>query len=157
MIRTIILNFFTAIILVFILASCGSSLSHAEKSLQGTWHVKSIFSNEQDRSGPYRDGQHKESGDLGTFTFSEKELSFNYTRLGVKYKGTSAWTLSSKRVPQSFLSVIRFTLSLDNQSYQVRFGNQTSNSEKNARRIELHPANPSYHQSPYYILKLTKE
>ena len=154
--RTILLCFCT-IALTFFSASCRSSLSHAEKSLQGTWHVKSIFSNEYDKSGPYKDGQHKESGDLGTFTFTEKELSYSYTRLGKNYTGTSPWNLSSKKVPQSFTSVVRFTLSLKDQAYDVRFGDQTSNAEKDARQIELHPVSVSNNQTPYHILKLTKK
>ena len=157
MIRTTILSFFT-LGLIFISASCKSRLSHAEESLQGTWHVKSIFSNEQDKSGPGKDGQHKESGDLGTFTFSEKEVSYSYTRLGENYSGNSTWKLSSKKVPQSFVSVVRFTLSMnDKEAYEVRFGDQTSDAEKNARQIELHPVSASNNQTPYHILKLTKE
>jgi len=151
-------RFLLLLALASLLQSCDSiKLGHAEKSLQGTWHVKSIYSNEQDASGPNKDGKHKESGELGTFIFSGTEVSHSYTRLGKNYTDTSPWKLSAERHPISFHSYLRFTLSLKNQSYEVRFGDRTSDSEKDARRIELHPASPTYHNDRHHIMKLIKE
>ena len=85
--------------LIFSSTSCTSIyLGHAKKSLQGTWNVTSIYSQQKDRSGPRKDGKHKESGDLGFFKFSEKEVSYSYKRINKNYRDTFPWTLTEKKV-----------------------------------------------------------
>lgn len=144
--------------LTFSSVSCKSiSLGHAKKSLQGTWKVTYIYSEEKDSSGYRKTGQHKESGDLGFFKFSEKEVSYNYNRINKNYSNTCPWTLSAKYVPHSFIWGICFTLTFNDQAYRVRFGNGTANSEKNARKIEFHPAWGHNYTKPYHTITLIKE
>lgn len=137
--------------------SCGmDDRKHAEQSLTGKWNVTFIFSDEKDKSGINRDGQHKEPGQLGTFSFSGNQVVYSYTRLGTTYSDTSPWTLTRELVPESFVRSPRYTLTLKDRAYDVRFGDQTSDAEKNAKNIELHLI-PASNKSHYHILMLTKQ
>lgn len=155
--RMTTLKYVTLLLLPFLCISCISNdYRHAKRSLQGTWRVTSVFSDENDTSGPNRDGQHKEAGQLGSFTFSENDVTYSYTRLGKTYSGTSPWKLTREKVPQSFVSVERYTLYLKDQSYHVSFGDRTSDAERNAREITLKLI-PVANEDRYHIIELIKK
>jgi len=151
---------FSIVGLMVVLLYCVSCTMYdrkqAERSLQGTWTVNFIFSNEKDRSGPNRDGFHKESGELGTFTFSDNQVTYSYTRLGTAYADTSPWTLTLEMVRDSFFRAPRYTLTLKDLAYDVKFGDQTTDAEKDAKNMELRLI-PASNQSRYHILMLTKQ
>jgi len=146
--------------LLVVFLSCVSCTMYdrrqAERSLQGIWNVNFIFSDEKDRTGPNRDGHHKESGQLGTFSFSGNQVVYSYTRLGTIYTDTSPWTLTGERVRDSFFTSIRYTLTLKDRAYDVQYGDQTSDAEHDAKNVELRLI-PDSNQRPYHILSLSKQ
>ncbi len=150
------LRLFALLTLLALGVSCGRrDLTEAEKSLEGTWKVTEIFSAEGDASGPVGNGPPNETGALGTFTFSGDRVTYNYTRRGITDSGTSSWDLTREMVPSSFTKVERYTLSLENATFAVRFGDQTSDAERNATEIELERF-PAAGDESSHILKLTK-
>ncbi len=156
--KTAALKYCTLLLVPFLCASCISNdLGHAKRSLQGTWEVNSIFSVEQDMSGPNKDGNHKETGRLGSFTFSENQAAYSYTRLGKTYSGASLWKLTRETAPESFISVERYTLYLKDQVYDISFGDRTSDAEQNAREIALRFVPVAKEDRRYYIMDLTKK
>ena len=133
-----LLNYST--LLFFACCSVSCSLidrKQAEQSLQGNWNVTSIFSQEKDASGPNRDGEHEEFGQLGTFSFSGNRVIYGYTRLGITYSDTSPWELTREVVPSGFFTATNYTLSLRDKAYDVSFGDRTSDSERDAKELEL--------------------
>jgi len=144
-------------ILPLLLTSCiSNSFRDAKKSLEGSWEVNEIFSDEKDRSGLLRDGRHRAIGNLGTFTFSENDVTYNYTRLEQKISDKSTWKLTSEQVPMGFFVGTIYTLYLKDRTYKVRFGGSTHRSEVNTRELTLELI-PVAKDAPYHIIQLTKK
>tara|TARA_Y100000588_G_scaffold316992_1_gene345813 strand:+ start:578 stop:1387 length:810 start_codon:yes stop_codon:yes gene_type:complete len=149
--------FITLAILPFLFTSCiSNNFRHAKKSLKGSWEVNEIFSDEKDRSGPSRNGRHRAIGNIGTFTISENDVTYNYTRLEKKISDKSTWKLTSEQVPMGFFVGTEYTLFLKDQTYKVRFGDSTHRSEINTRELTLELI-PTTKDSPYHIIQLTKK
>lgn len=158
--RMVIFNCSTLLLISCLCMSCiPMGLGHAKRSLRGTWQVNYIFSVDEDWSGPYTDHSRKETGRLGTFTFSKNEAAYSYKRLGKTYSGDSTWKLTAELVANGFIPAPRYTLHLNDQAYDVSFGDRTSDAHKDAHEIALQLI-PATQEGPcrrcYYIMELTK-
>lgn len=120
-------------------ACAKQNLRNAEKSLNGDWVVTEIYSAEGERTtgGINITDEQTETGDLGDFSFTDDEVTYNFTRLDSLYEGNSAWTLNRERVREGFVRVEMYTLTTNDYDFVCEFGDQTSDAEKNATEVRL--------------------
>lgn len=147
-------NLLLLIIFTIVLSSCGKSkLQHAQESLVGNWKVAKIYT-----PTPNEGEQQNESGNLGSFQFGEKEVTYSFNSNGKSYQGTSPWQLTVKSVPSGFHKVPEYTLQLDNQLHFIAtFGDQTSDATVNATRVALKKKEDSAKtEMPNLMLSLEK-
>ena len=136
-------------LLLVVTASCQKqNLKNAKESLDGTWRVTEIYSEQKDGSGDFGDGRHWETGELGFITFSDNAVEYAYTRLGVTYDSTETWRLDRNKENEGFFKVEKYTLFIGNRAYDCDFGDATSDAEKNATLLtlmyETEAAEPNY-------------
>lgn len=132
------LFFISFALLVF--SSCEKqNLRHAEDSLVGTWKVTEIFSatGERMNNGINISDEETETGDLGTFTFTEDQLDYTFTRQGITESGNTHWTLTRTKENSGFTKVEVYTLSFEGFVFDCAFGDETSDAEKNATEVRL--------------------
>ena len=117
----------------FILSSCAKqNLKNAKNSIDGNWNVIKIYSENTPTSN-----EQSEEGDLGTFVFSDNTVDYKFTRLEEEYAGNATWELKREKVNQGFTKVEKYTLTMDDYTFHCRFGDETSDAEKNATEIQL--------------------
>lgn len=131
------------------------NLKNANNSLEGTWEVAEVFSDQKDGSGIHGDGRHWENGELGIFTFTENNVTYSFTRLDSTYAETTDWNLTREKVKEGFHKVENYTLRIGNRNYDCEFGNGTSDAEKNATNATLTFETDA--ASPYFVLTLVKQ
>ena len=133
----------------FILISCSKDEVQAEKSIEGTWNVVEIISNYGDFSNNGFNPTETVSdvGELGTFTFTDNSVDFNFTRNDTTYNGISSWNLDYEKVNSGFFKVPKFTLDISDQFlFDVIFEDNTKNAEKNATTVTFieNPTNDGF-------------
>jgi hypothetical protein len=140
--------------IVIVLFSCNKNLEQGEDSLTGTWNVVSaetITVNFENRLPP-------EVGNLGTFTFKDNIVDYFFVHNQDTILGSSPWKLKLDKVRQGFFRGNRFTLQLESYlDFVVEFEDGTTNSEKDAREIELIQDVEPNPTIDYLILKLNKQ
>lgn len=117
------------------LIACNRDQVQATHSIEGTWDIVSIttIKGEFSPSSVNETSRQEETGQLGTFTFGEETVSFEYTRESTLYVGNEDWELTSDKVNDGFTRVRRFDLKIDNQFvFDVRFEDDTKNAENDA-------------------------
>lgn len=132
------LFFISLVLLVF--SSCEKqNLRNAEDSLVGTWSVTEIFSatGERTTNGISITNEETETGDLGTFTFTEEQLDYTFTRQGTTASGNANWTLERTKENSGFTKVEVYTLSFEDFVFDCAFGDETSDAENNAVEVRL--------------------
>lgn len=113
-----------------LLVGCGPTKPlTAENSLKGKWLVTEVISNEVDGNST------REPGGSGIFNFGEAVVDYSFSRKGQTYQGKENWRLEATKENAGFVKVDRFYLYTKHQDYQIEFGDQTQNSEKNATRM----------------------
>ena len=141
---------FLLLLTVFI-GSCSKEEIHAIESLEGEWTVTNVVSTYGEAiagiiTGFIADETIREEGQLGTFSFSEGLVDYEFTRVDTLYSGTDvSWELVHATTPAGFTNEDVFTLTVgDEYIFDVAFGDQTKNSEKDATSAHLvHiPPNP---------------
>ncbi len=135
-----ILFLLTGIICCLAATSCQkANIRAGEASLEGIWRVTEIRSSYGTRVelGTEITEEFTESGTLGTFEFSEEEVSYSYTRLDTLYENTATWQLERERVNEGFTKVEKYTLTLDNEAFVCEFGDQTQDAERDAEMLYL--------------------
>ncbi len=128
-----------------------NDLKQAEQSLTGKWNVTKIWS-----TGILPHPRTESSGQMGTFSFSGNQVIYSYTQLGTTYSDTSPWTLTRAMVTDGFTRKPLYTLTLKDRAYDVKFGDGRSDSEEDAKNIEL-TIIPAINKRRYHILMLTKQ
>ncbi len=139
-------------------------MQQAEKSLIGNWEVYEIIS----ESGEYiiekgsvktigEIRRNEQTGKIGSFTFSDNKVRYNFKSDGEMYLGKSPWKLDLTQVNQGFFKVNKWILTVgDNYIFDVQFGNSTKNAEKNARMIQLNSLPKTNAKGVAYFMKLKK-
>ncbi len=117
----------------------------AENSIEGVWEIVGIIS----QYGTFSENSFipsqkvEELGQLGTFTFGEESVDFNFTRNDTMYSGSSSWVLDFEKVNAGFTKEPKFTLTItDHFLFDVFFEDGTKNSEKDAEQATF-TATPS--------------
>jgi len=129
-----------ASVFLLIFTSCEKqNLKRAEKSLDGSWRVIKTYSayGEKMELGTQTDEEFTEEGDLGSFTFNDASVDYNYTRLDTLYEADSNWKLSREKVNAGFTKAEQYKLNFDNKNYICRFGDETKDAEKKATELTL--------------------
>lgn len=125
---------------LFLLTSCKKDEVQARESIEGDWEVTAITSMYGEFfNGSFSSSQNlTESGQLGTFSFTESTVEYSFTRQDTVYSGNGAWTLELERVNSGFTRVNQSTLTLANDYvFDVTFEDGTKNSEKKAEYLSL--------------------
>ncbi len=126
--------------IAFQLASCTKDQVQAENSLEGIWEVTLIRSNYGMFSETVFNATEsiEESGELGTFNFMEDVVQYSFTRNDTLFNETSSWRIDLEKVNSGFTRVNEFTLDIEDQFlFDVRFEDETSNAEKDAKNVSL--------------------
>ncbi len=153
-------QFYFCFLCLSILGACGKSdLQHAENSLIGSWEVISIQTSTGERleNGISFESNETEEGELGTFTFTDDLVSYSFDRLEQNYANELNWVLIREKVNQGFSNVEQFTLEMDSLSYICKFGDETSDAEKNANFVRLIYETKSIGPYVAYTLNMEKK
>lgn len=128
---------FASILVLF--AACNKDEIQAEKSIEGNWKVVEITSyyGEFFSNGGFDPSETiLDSGDLGSFNFSENFVDYSFTRNDTLFSGNGSWVLELEKVNQGFTKVNKFTLTIEGHfEFDVAFEDQTKNAEKNAKEL----------------------
>jgi len=123
---------------LLLLGSCFLSKNPELKSLTGEWNVVEITSDYKtfaNEGGANVTSSIVNKGSLGSFNFTKDRVNYEFTRNDTLYTGNESWRLVTKMVNAGFIKVPEYTLYIDNKfHFNVRFGNSTKNSERNATR-----------------------
>lgn len=140
--KTLLKIGYLVIVIALTFIACKKDEVKAEESLEGEWKIVSINSEygtfTQSQFGSSFDpfDEVSENGDLGFFEFIESTVDFEFTRNDTMYTGNESWNLDLERVNVGFTRVNEYTLTIENQFlFDVAFGDETKNSEKNATSI----------------------
>ncbi len=155
----------TFLTLTLLITACNRDEVQGNKSLKGTWTVTEITSIYGDYSvtengviAVDETSRNTASGELGTFTFSKKEVTYSYSHDDSTYAGHGAWQLNLARVNQGFTKTNEWTLVVENQhTYDLRFEDQTKNAEKKANDLELDKWPSESGTGIAYLFKLRKK
>lgn len=131
---------FLLISLSCLLTSCRKDKIQAENSIEGDWKVTEIIT----QYGAFlnntfvSDSTRRNSGDLGTFTFTAENVSYNVILNQLLFSGNQGWSLTYERVNSGFVRVPKYTLTIGTEFiFDVFFEDGTRNAEKNAKLITL--------------------
>lgn len=122
-------------LICFALGSCSRDEVQARQSLEGSWNVVEITSIYGEFSGNgFNPTQTiRETGALGSFDFSASTVDYSFTRNDTLFSGSAPWTLIYEKVNSGFIRVPQFELEIEGKFlFEVSFGDQTKNAEKNA-------------------------
>lgn len=141
-------------LMLLLIAACKSDLKHGQESLEGRWVVSKIISTygEKLELGTTISETVEEEGVLGTFTFSEEELDYSYTRRDTLYNKQANWSLSENKVQEGFFKVPEYTLTIEEEDWIVDFEDGTSDATRKARAVVLSRATTSV--GPYQNIQL---
>ena len=136
------------ILLLITLVACGDKdLDNAKKSLVGNWTVNRVYT--QLPGG----NDQQQTGNLGTFQFTQNQLNYSFTKDGATQNGQSAWNLRREMVNSGFVKVEKYTLDFDGRSFVCAFGDETSDAEKNATAIRLEDKDGSGNDFQMWLTK----
>ncbi len=116
---------------LFTLTSCSSKLDSAKESLVGTWQVTEIFKSIPS-TGIFEDDK---SGN-GMFEFTSTQCDYNFTFGTDTEMNSFEYEFQTSKENAGFIRVDRFDV-VGEENYRVRFGDQTSDSYKEATEITL--------------------
>lgn len=144
---------FTFLFSSILLMSCGKNIDQARESINGTWSVTSAFTSSGSFTGTtfFADTDNRETGNLGSFEFTDTQVAYEFTRQDTSYVGDDTWVLSSERVNSGFTKVTKYTLTIENKFlFDVLFEDGTKDSQDDANSITLtQQATPDY---PVFII-----
>lgn len=130
----------TGLLLLLTLSACQKKqVKNAEKSLQGSWDVHTIYSfygTKTDLS-TQTNQEFNEEGELGQFVFDDEKVTYRFTRLDTLYENETSWKLNREKVKAGFTNAEQYTLTIDNFDFICAFGDQTSDAEKEATDVSL--------------------
>ncbi len=129
---------------LFILSSiifsfaCEKEKDHAIESLIGNWAITAISTQygQYNNQGQFeQDSTSITEGQLGTINFKNQDVSYKFSNNNKAYSAIAQWNLTYERVKEGFTGRDQYTLIIkDHFVFDVRFGDQTKNSEKNASK-----------------------
>ncbi|MEL7531942.1 MAG: hypothetical protein AAFN10_11565 [Bacteroidota bacterium] len=153
---------FRLLLVIFVLPilfSCNRNQIQAENSLEGDWTVVAInsyYGNFDSLSFDVNETI-EESGNLGSFSFSERTVDFSFTRNDTLFSANTNWTLSAAKVNAGFFRVPAFSLELEDEyAFDVSFEDETKNAERDAANVRFNSnlAGPS---AVYIEMSLEKD
>lgn len=130
----------TGLLLLLTLSACQKKqVKNAEKSLQGSWDVHTIYSTYGTKTalGTQTNQEFNEAGELGQFVFDDEKVAYRFTRLDTLYENETSWKLTRDKVKAGFTNAEQYTLTIDNFDFICAFGDQTSDAEKEATDVSL--------------------
>ena len=150
---------FLTIAFLFLIACQKQNLNSANNSLIGNWQVVEIYNaiGEKTDSGTSTTESFSEEGDLGNFVFNENTVAYNYTKSNEYFVNNEEWNLERTKQNQGFHKVEQYFLTIGIQQYRCRFGDETSDAEKDATAIQLEFESTAIGPWETYILFLEKE
>ena len=116
---------------LFTVASCSSKLDSAKESLVGTWQVTEIFKSIPS-TGIFEDDK---SGN-GMFEFTSTQCDYNFAFGTNTEMNSFEYEFQTSKENAGFTRVDRFDV-VGEENYRVRFGDQTSDSYKEATEMTL--------------------
>lgn len=149
----LILSLFSAIII-----GCKSDEVQATNSLEGSWQITSVVTTMGTFNGStfISEENVKETGELGTFDFTENTVAFSFIQNKEVVVGNETWEFKTEKVNAGFTRVNKHTLTIGNAYlFDVTFEDATKNAEKNAKTITFVKAPTT--QKPYGISLLLKK
>lgn len=120
-----------SILLLFLVCSCNSAMESGIDSLIGTWEVKEIY-----QYNPSTGNFAADKAAEGIFRFTKTNCGYDYTFNSINKTDSFEYKFQISKVNSGFTKVRQFTI-LGNDSYNVRFGDQTSDAHINATEIAL--------------------
>ncbi len=123
---------------VLLLTGCSKDdLTQGQKSLEGEWSVNMILT-DYGIDGAGNPIFKRETGALGSLTFSQNQVNYFFTRNDTVYSGDGEWDLHVEKVNSGFTKTNKWTLVIANDFiFDVIFDDETSNSEKDANAMEF--------------------
>ena len=144
--------------LAFIVMSCNNDLMEAEESLEGAWDIIRIesFYGEFSETTFNSSEMVVDSGELGSFLFTQNFVEFNFTRNDTLFSGNSQWAINHERIREGFFRTNEFTLTIQDQFvFDVTFGDDTRNAERNASAASF-ITKPGDDSGLYLVMSLDK-
>ena len=128
-------------LLFIISSSCNKvNLRNGEASLTGNWQVEKVIYGEANRNefgGIGFEALNEAEGALGTFSFEDQSVSYEYLLGDSLLTGQGDWHLTRFRQQEGFFKVERYYLEIDGVRYNCEFGDETRDAEKNATQVRL--------------------
>ena len=131
-------------------ASCTSTVESAKASLMGVWKVRMVSKytpstglSEEDKSG------------VGEFEFTENNCDYTFNFANVNEENNFEYTFEVSKENAGFTSIDRFDIKGE-ENYRVRFGDQTSDSHKDASEMTLERTIDNDSTVFEYIISLVK-
>lgn len=115
-------------------------LKEAIESLQGEWVIVDgrYYYNFGSENGISVDSTIEVTSELGSFIFRAETVDYDINFPHVSFSQSNAdWTLEKKKVNMGFVRVDRYFLIIEDRLYSCHFGDETTNSERNATAIRL--------------------
>jgi len=146
------------IVALLSLSSCEKDIDQARDSLIGNWQVTEIYSYYGTRVnlGTSITQEFTEKGSLGTFEFTDEKVNFSFKRRDTLYTGSEPYTVSVENRNNGFTKSPFYTVTISSKNYNCKFGDETSDSQKNATNILLNYESPIGQPYSGYTLHLKK-
>ncbi len=149
---------YSLLLVSLMLIACVKDEKQASNSIEGLWQVNEMITiYAYDNGGFLDEDVVEEQGDLGSFDFGENIVDYEFIRNDTLFSGQENWTLSTERVNEGFIRVTKFTLKVGERfEFDVAFGDQTKNAEKNATEMRLIQM-PGEQEEVYFQMMMEKE
>ena len=134
--------YFLFTVLVFTFLACGKDdKSQAVDSLLGRWVIVETYYEEGDRvefgTNPTTSFTEKNEGEFIDFQ-SESSVSYEYSVNGNSYKSENEiWSLETETRKNGFTNSVTYFVSINNDRYEVQFGDGTSDSHVSASEAQI--------------------
>lgn len=129
------------ITLISLLVGCTSTIESANESLVGKWSINKIITSKGNRisGGLTIDTNITEAiVSIGIMEFTEEgKCTWEFKRLGKTDVGSSSYKLLGRKENEGFIKVRKYSINLNDRTFDVAFGDQTSDAHKSARDITL--------------------
>ena len=135
---------------LFTIISCNSKTDSAKESLIGTWQVIEIF-----KSTPATGLSEDDKSGNGMFEFTSTQCDYSFTFGTDTEINSFEYEFQVSKENAGFTRIDRFDI-VGEENYRVRFGDQTSNSHKEAIEMTLEKTIITDSITFEYIISLSK-
>ena len=132
-------NLWLLVPLMMLLVSCGKDdTQKAQDSLIGDWSVTEVFQSHNIivTNGEINISQESFEGMLGTFHFTASEMDYEYV-ITDTIQNVQSYQLIVSKEKSGFVNVPKYEVIGDDETFRVRYGDQTSDAHCNATDMTL--------------------